>query len=76
MFREHRKYDPDYKEIFRIHLTRYKNGYIVPSRINSDIVENHFCQQRGMFNDFNTHPTYSNYCTSVNSVILGQFLQV
>ena len=64
-----------FKEICRIHLTKYPNGYVVPSRINSDIVENHFCQQRGMFNGCNTHPTYSNYCTTVNSVILGQSLK-
>lgn len=64
-----------FKEICRIHLTKYPNGYVVPSRINSDIVENHFCQQRGMLNGCNTHPTYSNYCTTVNSVILGQSLK-
>lgn len=37
-----------FKEICRIHLTKYPNGYVVPSRINSNIVENHFCQQRGV----------------------------
>lgn len=47
----------------------------MPSRINSDIVENHFCQQRGMYNGCTSHPTYSNYCTTVNSVILGQSLK-
>lgn len=64
-----------FKEICRIHLRKYPNSYIVPSRINSDIVENHFCQQRGMYNGCTSHQTYSNYCTTVNSVILGQSLK-
>lgn len=63
------------KEICRIHLKKYPHGYVVPSRINSDIVENHFCQQRGMYNGCTSHPTYSNYCSTVNSVILGQSLK-
>lgn len=64
-----------FKEICRIHLRKYPNSYIVPSRINSDIVENHFCQQRGMYNGCTSHPTYSNHCTTVNSVILRQSLK-
>lgn len=28
-----------------------------------------------MLNGCNTHPTYSNYCTAVNSVIFGQSLK-
>lgn len=35
---------------------------IVPNRINSDVIENVFCQQRGMYNGNNTNPTYLNYC--------------
>lgn len=45
---------------------------IVPSRLNSDIIENVFCQQRGLHNGNNTNPTYLNYCRTMNTVILGQ----
>ncbi|XP_033763366.1 uncharacterized protein LOC117344648 [Pecten maximus] len=45
---------------------------VVPSRINSDVIENMFCQQRTLHNGANTNPTYLGYCHSVNSVILGQ----
>ncbi|PIK38809.1 hypothetical protein BSL78_24364 [Apostichopus japonicus] len=50
-----------FPEICRIHLEEYPNGYIIPSRYNSDIIENHFCQQRGLHNGNATHPTYSSY---------------
>jgi hypothetical protein len=39
-----------FKEICVIHFNRFSRGYVVPSRINSDIIENHFCQQRGLYN--------------------------
>ena len=45
---------------------------IIPSRINSDVIENVFCQQRGLYNGNNTNPTYLNYCRTMNAVILGQ----
>ena len=43
---------------------------IVPNRINSDVIENVFCQQRGLYNGNNTNPTYLNYCRTIND--LGQ----
>ena len=42
------------------------------NRFNSDIVENNFCQARGLRNGDLTHPTYATYQASVNSIILGQ----
>lgn len=48
------------------------NASIIPSRINSDVIENMFCQQRTLHSGANTNPTYLGYCYSVNSVILGQ----
>lgn len=45
---------------------------IIPSRVNSDVIEKMFCQQRTLHNGANTNPTYLGYCYSVNSVILGQ----
>ena len=49
-----------------------KRGYSFISRVNSDIVDNMFCQQRTLHNGTNTNPTYLGYCNKVNSVILGQ----
>ncbi|XP_070573166.1 uncharacterized protein [Ptychodera flava] len=54
------------------HKFQQKVKSIVPSRVNSDIVENIFCQQRAKFNGANTNPTYLQYCNTMNSVILGQ----
>lgn len=48
------------------------NSSIIPSRVNSDVIENMFCQQRTLHNGANTNPTYLGYCNAVNSVILGQ----
>ena len=45
---------------------------IVPSRINSDIIENIFCQQRALYHGANTNPIYNEYRTGINSIILGQ----
>ncbi|XP_070559920.1 uncharacterized protein [Ptychodera flava] len=49
-----------------------KMGSTVPARLNSDIVENLFCQQRAKFNGSNSNPTYLQYCNTMNSIILGQ----
>jgi hypothetical protein len=45
---------------------------IVPARLNSDIIENIFCQQRSLYHGPTTNPTYNSYRTGINSVILGQ----
>jgi hypothetical protein len=45
---------------------------IVPCRVNSDIIENVFSQQRGLYNGNNTNPTYLTYCRTMNSIIIGQ----
>ena len=47
-------------------------GSIVPSRVNSDAIENVFCQQRGICQGANTNPTYAQYSKAMNTVILGQ----
>ena len=54
------------------HRLKHSSGSIVPSRNNSDIIENVFCQQRALYNGNNTNPTYLNYCRTMNTVILGQ----
>ena len=49
----------------------YPGRGITPGRTNSNIVENFFCQQRGK-NGQNDNPSYSQYCSTVNGIILGQ----
>ena len=45
---------------------------VVPSRINSDVIENVFCQQRSLYHGATTNPTYNAYRQGINSVVLGQ----
>ena len=45
---------------------------VVPARINSDVIENIFCQQRGIINGNNTNPTFYQYVKNINAVIIGQ----
>ncbi|XP_070575008.1 uncharacterized protein [Ptychodera flava] len=54
------------------HLSSFPGSHVVPARFNSDVVENHFCQERGLHNGNLTHPNYYTYCATVNAVILGQ----
>ncbi|KAH3797501.1 hypothetical protein DPMN_151082 [Dreissena polymorpha] len=49
-----------------------KSIHITPVMINSDIVENHLCQQRSTFNGANTNPTALQYRRNLNSIILSQ----
>ena len=64
-----------FPEMCRLYLRNFPNVSIIPSRFNSDIVENVFCQQRGIFNGNNTNPNFATYCSTVNSIILGQSLK-
>ena len=45
---------------------------IIPGYINSDVVENFFCQQRGVCHGLNTNPTVLQYGPAVNATIIGQ----
>ena len=45
---------------------------VVPARLNSDIIENIFCQQRALYHGATTNPTYNSYRTGINSVIIGE----
>lgn len=55
-----------------MHKLKKQSASIIPCRLNSDIIENIFCQQRTLHNGANTNPTYLGYCYSMNSVILRQ----
>ncbi|XP_063435277.1 uncharacterized protein LOC134716277 [Mytilus trossulus] len=45
---------------------------IIPHRINSDVLENIFSQQRGLHNGANTNPIYLTYSRTMNTIILGE----
>lgn len=45
---------------------------LIPSRVNSDIIENIFCQQRAIYNGANSNLNYNEYRTGITSIILGQ----
>ncbi|MES9901423.1 MAG: hypothetical protein ABW168_01925 [Sedimenticola sp.] len=45
---------------------------ILPGRFNSDLIENFFCQQRGIHHGCNTNPTVNQYGPAVNAICLGQ----
>lgn len=56
-------------------LLQIHSGWsIIPAMINSNAVENQFCQHRGKFNGVNTNPTALQYRQDINGVILGQDL--
>lgn len=59
-------------EICHIHLKDFPSSCVYPSRFNSDVIENNFCQVRGIHNGNSTNPTYHSYSNTMNSVILGQ----
>ena len=43
-----------------------------PKFFNSDLIENFFCQQRGIRNGLNTNPTIAQYGPGINAIVLGQ----
>ena len=45
---------------------------ITPACVNSDVVENHSCQQRETCNGLNTNPTLAHYRPSNTSICLSQ----
>ncbi len=51
---------------------RLRNGNMVfPARLNTDVVENFFCQQRSNCHGANTNPTYLQYSKGVKSIMLA-----
>ena len=44
------------------------NASIIPYRVNSDGIENIFCQQRTMHNGANANPTYLGYCHTIHEL--------
>jgi len=53
-------------------VLKTKRTPIVPARTNSDVIENIFCQQRGIINGNNTNPNFYQYVKNINTVLIGQ----
>lgn len=60
-----------FQQLCEVVRTKCPGGGVVPSRTNSNIVENVFCQERGR-NGQNDNPNYDQYCHTMNGIILGQ----
>lgn len=60
-------------QLCKIVEDKFKSAvYICPALINSDVVENHFNQQRSTYNGANTNPNILQYSKTQNSIMLGQ----
>lgn len=60
-----------FDEFCRQTFKRHSGCCIYAFRLNSNVVENVFCQQRGR-NGQNDNPTYSQYGPTMNGILLGQ----
>ena len=60
-----------FKQICRIRIINQQRS-VVPAGVNSDVIENFFCQQRTICHGSNSNPTVHQYKYAVNSIILGQ----
>ena len=60
-----------FEELCQMRHAHAPGSSIVPSRLNSDVLENIFSQQRGIHNGTNTNPDYVTYKQTVNSIILN-----
>lgn len=61
-----------FNQLCEILLKDSKTSFITPTLINSDVVENHFCQQRSTYNGANTNPNVLQYQRNQNTIILSQ----
>ncbi|KAK3747957.1 hypothetical protein QZH41_019192 [Actinostola sp. cb2023] len=60
-----------FKALCKISFQAHPGCNVSAYRVNSDLVENVFCQQRGR-NGQNDNPTYAQYGPTINSILLGQ----
>lgn len=59
-------------ELCKTLTTRRPPSFVTPALVNSDIIENIFCQQRATYNGANSNPNALQYRHSINNIILGQ----
>ena len=62
-----------FHQLVEMKLALFPGSYIVPGRVNTDVVENFFCSQRGI-NGSNNNPTYLQYCKGVSTILLSRKL--
>ena len=60
-----------FSKLVEIKLRLHPVGYVVPGRVNTDVVENFFCSQRGI-NGSNNNPTYLQYRKGINTVLISR----
>ena len=60
-----------FEQICQMRLSK-SDTTVVPGRINSDPIENFFCQQRAKHHGANANPNYQTYLSGINSIIIGQ----
>ena len=61
-----------FQELCLMWLKKFPDNSLYQHRINSDVLENSFCQQRGLHNGANTNPNLLTYSKTNNSITLGQ----
>ena len=60
-----------FQKLVEIKLASCPLGYICPGRTNTDIVENWFCNMRGI-NGANCNPTYLQYQKGINTILISR----
>ena len=60
-----------FRQLSQIILHSFPGSGMVSARTNSNIIENVCCQHTGR-NGQNDNPNYTQYCSTMNGIILGQ----
>jgi hypothetical protein len=58
-------------QLVKLHTEAFPGGSIRPFIVNTDVVENIFCQQRACHNGAMTHPNLYQYRYTLNSIFLS-----
>lgn len=53
-------------------IKRFPSTCVVPANLNSDVIENIFCQQRGICHGENDNPTYKQFMYGMNTIIVTE----
>ena len=61
-----------FQEFVVNHFKQKGAAAIIPGRVNSDVCENFFCQQRSMCHGSNDNPTHWQYQYGINTIIYSQ----
>lgn len=59
-----------FEHLAKKRLTDYPGSRVVPSIMNSDVIENLFSSQRGRCNGSNTNPSVMAYSKAINTIIM------